>query len=291
MHDFNSTNSPRIHWISHTAIFAALVALAFVATGGFFGKTMVEKLITEMAMPLGMVWLLLIAVTYGTLVSRQRFMSLLAITCLLLITVFGNQYVANALALSLEQPYLDQSPVLPEDVDAIVLLGGGTVTDLRGRSHLSVCGDRVAAAARLYHAAGDSGMTPKIICTGIQVYRSDTADLDPKDESKNCLVALGVAEMDIMTLPGANTCEEMQHLKEWIDTQSPEHRLGILTSAWHLPRAMRLAKSRGIGATAIPGDFRSRISTPSVGMVVPSVGNLETSSLVVKEYLAALVKR
>ncbi len=291
MNDFNSTKSPQIHWISHTAIFGALVALAFIATGGIFGKTMVEKLITEMVMPLGLLWLLLIAVTYGTLVSRQRFMSLLAITALLLMTVFGNQYVANALALSLEQPYLDQSPLLPEDVDTIVLLGGATVTNVGGRAQLSVCGDRVAAAARFYHAAAGKGVAPQIICTGIQVYRSDPADLDPRDESKSCLIALGIPEKNISTLPGANTYEEMQHLKEWVDGQTAEHRLGILTSAWHLPRAMRLAKSRGIAAIAIPGDFRSQFLTPSVGMVVPTVANLEISTIAVKEYLAGLVKR
>jgi len=252
---------------------------------------MVEKLVTEMAMPVGLLWLLLIALTYGMLVSRQRFMALLTIACLLLLTAFGNQYVANALMQSLEQPYLDQAPVQPGDVDTIVLLGGGTVTNLRGRSQLSGHGDRVAAAARFYHAAGAKGMTPQIICTGVQVYRSDKADLDPKDESKNCLVALGVAEKDISTLSGANTYQEMQFLKEWIDGQTSAPRLGILTSAWHLPRAVRLAEARGIKAIPIPGDFQSRSLTPSVGMVVPSAVNLEISTLAVKEYLARLVKR
>lgn len=291
MNDFNSTNTPKIHWMNHTAIFAALVALAFIVTGGLFGRTMVEKLITEMAMPVGLLWLLLIAVTYATLVSRQRLMSLLAMICLLLLTVFGNQYVANSLTYSLEQPYLDQAPIQPGDVDTVVLLGGGAFTGLRGSSHLSFSGDRVAAAARLYHAAFAKGMTPQIICTGIQVYRSDPADLDPREESKNCLVALGVPEKDISTLAGANTYQEMQHLKEWIDGQNSTHRLGILTSAWHLPRAMRLAEARGIKAIAVPSDFRSQFLSPSVGMVVPTADSLLVSTATVKEYLAGWVKR
>jgi uncharacterized SAM-binding protein YcdF (DUF218 family) len=291
MNDFNSTNSPKIHWISHTAIFGALVALAFIATGGVFGRTMVEKLITEMVMPLGVLWLLLIAISYGTLVSRQRFMALLTMTSLVLLTVLGNQYVANALTHSLEQPYLEQSPVLPQDIDTIVLLGGGAISDIQGDSQLSFSGDRVAAAARIYHAGVDDGVAPRIICTGIQVYRSDPADLDPKDESKNCLVALGVAEENISTLPGANTYEEMQHLKEWIDAQKTARRLGILTSAWHLPRAMRLAKARGIEAVPIPSDYRTQFLAPSVGMVVPTTTSLFISTAAVKEYLAGLVKR
>jgi len=199
--------------------------------------------------------------------------------------------VANTLIQSLEQPYLDQTPVQPSDVDTIVLLGGGTITDLRGRSQLARGGDRVAAAARLYHAAVAAGDTQQIICTGQQVYRSNPADLDPKDESKNSLIALGVAERDIATLDGANTYEEMQYLKEWVDRQPSGHRLGILTSAWHLPRAMRLAEARGIKAIAIPGDFRSSFLSPSVDLVVPTASSLETSTAAVKEYLASLVKR
>ncbi len=291
MNDFDSTNSPKIHWMSHTAIFAALVALAFVATGGVFGKTMVEKLITELVMPSGLVWLMLIALTYGLLVSRQRFMGTLALTCLVMLTALGNQYVSNALIQSLEQPFIDQAPVEPGDVDTIVLLGGGTTTNLKGRSQLAFTGDRVAAAARLYHAAVAAGSTQQIVCTGKQVYRSDPADLDPKDETKNCLIALGVAEANISTLNGANTYEEMQFLKEWIDRQAPGHRVGILTSAWHLPRAMRLAEARGILAKPIPGDFRSGYQAPSAGLVVPTAASLFTSTLAMKEYLARLVKR
>ena len=134
-------------------------------------------------------------------------------------------------------------------------------------------------------------MTPQIICTGIQVYRSDPADLDPREESKNCLVALGVPEKDISTLSGANTYQEMQHLKEWIDGQDSTHRLGILTSAWHLPRAMRLAEARGIKAIAVPSDFRSQFLSPSVRMVVPTADSLLVSTATVKEYLAGWVKR
>jgi len=291
MNDFNSTNLPKIHWMSHTAIFTALVALAFIATGALFGRTMVEKLITVLVMPLGLVWLMLIAVTYATLVARQRFLATLATTCLALVTVFGNQYVSNALTQSLEQPFLDQKPVEPGDVSTVVLLGGGTTTNLQGRAQLAHNGDRVAAAARLYHATQDQGMKVQIICTGVQVYRLDSADLDPKDESKNCLVGLGVAEEDISTLPGANTYEEMQHLKEWMDDQSAPQKVGILTSAWHLPRAIRLANARGIEAVGIPSDFRSGFLAPSVGWVVPSAVSLQVSTDAVKEYLAGLVKR
>ena len=277
--------------MNHTAIFAALVALAFVVTGWLFGRTMVEKLITQMAMPVGFLWLLLIALTYFAFVSRQRFFWVITLICLVTLTMLGNLYVSNALIQSLERTYLDQPPVEPADVDTVVLLGGGTVTNLKGRSQLASHGDRVAAAARLYHRSVENGQPLQIICTGVQVYRSDASDLDPKDESKNCLVALGVAETNISTISGANTYEEMQFLKEWMDQKKFDAPIGILTSAWHLPRAMRLAEARGIEAKPIPSDFRSSFQVPSVGLVVPSAECLQLSTVAVKEYLARLVKR
>ena len=277
--------------MSHTAIFAALIALAFITTAGWFGKTMVEKLITDMVMPVGLLWLMLIAVTYAAFVSRQRFMGMLALTSLVLLTTFGNRYVASTLIQSLEQPYIDQAPIEPRGIDTVVLLGGGTTTNLQKQEQLASNGDRIAVAARLYHKALAAGLTQKIMCTGQQVYRTDEADLDPKDESKNILIALGVSEQHISMLEGINTYDEMQHLKEWLDQQPQGHRVGILTSAWHLPRAMRLAEARGIKATAIPSDFRSGFLVTSVNMVVPTANGLEVSTMAVKEYLAGLVKR
>ena len=171
------------------------------------------------------------------------------------------------------------------------LLGGGTTTNLQRRSQLALNGDRIAVAAGLYHKSLAAGATQKIMCTGQQAYRADAADLDPKDESKNSLIALGVSEQHILLLDGVNTYEEMQYLREWLGHQPEGHRVGILTSAWHLPRAMRLAEARGIKATAIPSDFRSGFLVPSVNMVVPSANGLEMSTIAVKEYLARLVKR
>jgi uncharacterized SAM-binding protein YcdF (DUF218 family) len=291
MNDFNSTNNSKIHWLSHAAIFAAVIALTIIATGGWFGITMVEKLLTRLAMPVGLLWLVMISVTYAAMVSRQRLVGILALIGLVLLTTFGNRYAANALVQSLEQPYIDQAAPEPGDVDTVVLLGGGATTNLRGRSQLAINGDRIAAAARLYHKASAAGITLRILCTGQQVYRVDDADLDPKEESKNSLIALKVSQQHLSTLDGINTYQEMQHLKEWLQQQSQGHRVGILTSAWHLPRAMRLAEARGIEATAIPSDFRSSFLVPSINMLVPTADALEISSISIKEYLAGLVKR
>ena len=292
----NPIDSPTKNSVSlfRTLIFSVgLVAVAFSTTWAAFGKTMVEKLATELLMPVGLIWMMLIIIVGVCFLGRQRAAGFFALVSLVLLSVAGNSYVSNALVQSLEQPYIDQSPPAADEIDIVILLGGGATTDLRGTSQLASSGDRVAAAARYYTAASDAGASPLIVCTGSQVYRSNELDLDPNQESKNNLIALGVPEKNIQLLEADNTSQEMRSIKRWLDESAEVQgkRVGILTSAWHLPRAMRLAKAEGIEATPMPSDFRSQFFAPKVGMVVPTVNSLQVSSFAIKEMLAGLVKR
>ena len=292
----NQIDSPNRNSVSlfRTLVFSVgLVAVVVSSTWAAFGQTMVEKLATELLMPVGLIWLMLIIIVGVCCVARQGAVGFFAFAALVLLSVAGNGYVSNALVQSLEQPYIDQPPPAPDAVDIVILLGGGATTNLRGKSQLGASGDRIAAAARYYNAALDAGASPTIICTGSQVHRSNELDLDPNQESRNNLIALGVPEKNIQLLDANNTSQEMRNLKRWLDENADVQgkRVGILTSAWHLPRAMRLAKAQGIEATPMAGDFRSEFFAPSVGMVVPTAWGLQNSSIAIKEMLAGLVKR
>ena len=94
-----------------------------------------------------------------------------------------------------------------------------------------------------------------------------------------------------MQIKGDNTTQEMANLKKWIAENGPGIRVGILTSAWHLQRAMRLAQSQGLDVQPIPSDFVSGPFAPSPYLIVPSGANLMVTGKMVKEYLAGLVSR
>ena len=200
---------------------------------------------------------------------------------------FGNFMTANELVKSLERPFLGFEPAALKPLDAIVVLGGGTTTNPNAQAQLARSGERVAMAAKLFLA----GKTERIICTGTQTYISSGDDLDTSAESKAVLVELAIDPDSIDTIPGANTYQEMQQLKKWLSQHPEARRIGIITSAWHLKRAMRLANATGIEATPIPADFLTRFPTVSPDWIIPSSGNLEYSTLAIKEYLAALVGR
>ena len=252
-----------------------------------FGTTIVEKSLTALAMPVGFIWLILLVWFYISFCLRQRTTAIVAGICLAIVWGFGNFMVANALVKSLERPFLGFDPAALESLDAIVVLGGGTTTNPNAQAQLARSGERIGMAAKLFLA----GKTDRIICTGTQTYISSTDDLDTSQESKAVLEALAIDPDSIDTIPGANTYQEMQNLKKWLAEHPDAERIGIVTSAWHLKRAMRLAHSTGIEATPIPADFLSRYPTVSSDWIIPSSENLDHSTLAIKEYLAALVGR
>lgn len=250
---------------------------------------MLEKTLTSLVMPIGLVWVGLITLTYLLLISRQKILGFCSLGCLLAITLGGNQFVSNYLASSLEAPFSQIDIAQIPTLDAVIVLGGGTSSTYNNRAQLSMAGDRVATAARLYH----SGQVKKIICTGSQSFRASPEDLHPREEAKLILTEFGIPASAVILLKGENTSQEMNSLKSWIPEHinSPQPRIGLITSAWHLKRALRLAKSQGLEFEPIPSNFISGPVNPSPHWVIPSGDNLATTGRIFKEYLAAIVSR
>ncbi len=269
--------------------FLLLAVLTFLILGLLGGITLLEKTLTTLVMPVGLVWLGLITSTYWLLVSQQRAWGIFSFGCLLIMTLGGNKFVSNYLAHSLEAPYTQIDIAQIQPLDAVIVLGGGTSTTYNNRAQLGMAGDRVATAARLYH----SSSVKKIICTGSQSFRATPEDLHPREEAKLILIGLGIPSDAIILLEGENTSQEMNSLKDWIpkNIESSQPRIGLITSAWHLKRALRLASSQGLHFQPIPSNFISGPVNLSPHWIVPSGDDLATTGRIVKEYLAAIVKR
>lgn len=286
--DSLSGHSFKFHWKPFAALLLTVVTI-FLTLGWLGGVTMVEKTLTTLVMPVGLVWLGLITSTCLLLMSRQRMLGIFSLGCLLLFTLGGNKFVSNYLAHSLEDPFtqIDIAQILP--LDAVIVLGGGTSSTYNNRAQLGMAGDRIATAARLYH----SGQVKKIICTGSQSFRASPQDFHPREESKQILTELGIPPGAIILLEGESTSQEMNSLKGWIpkNIKSPQPRIGLITSAWHLQRAQRLANSHGLHFEPIPSNFISGPVNPSPHWVIPSGSDLATTGRIIKEYLAAIVNR
>ena len=281
-------HSDRIRVLPHFCAIALLGALFLGAVGVVGGKTMFEKTLTALVQPCGLIWLLLILLIYFCLLCRQGWPAFIGLLCFLILSIAGNSYVANWVALQREAPFVDIDPMSMEPLDTVFVLGGGTLTRTDGVPQLSWNGDRIATAAKLFHA----GKIQNIICTGTQTFRTTEKDLHPREEAASILADLKVPVERIGQMKGENTFQEVQNIKKWMDANPDAKRVGILTSAWHLKRAMRLAKAEGIeGIEPIPANFMNLPFAPTPNLLIPSATNLEITRTMLKEYLGGLVGR
>lgn len=274
-------------WI-HLIGFGLIVGLLIGLAGLICGQYVLEKTLASLASPVGFVWLILIFLAYFSLYFRQGWSAIITIICWSLLSLFGNGYIANQMMYQIEKPYIGQTINELETMDVLFLLGGGTTTNLTGAAQAGTRGDRVLKAARVYHA----GKAKLIVCTGMQLFKTDDADLHPHQEAAKILSDLQVPEQAIAMIRGYNTSEEMQLAAEFLKQQSMQNaKIGVLTSAWHLNRAGRLAKSNGLDPVLIPSDFRSRHFSSGPNLLIPTADSLSDTTSCIKEFLAYLVGR
>ena len=269
----------------------AVGVLLFVA-GSWWApdRIVAEKIVTALAMPTGIVWLLLLVSVLAARRARRADLMLAAALPWTALTLLGNGMVATTIARSLEDPYRDIQPLQSDPFDRIVVLGGATSVGLNGRIQGYSAGDRILLSAQMYHA----GLTKRIVCTGQRIVELAPVKTDPADESLAVLVSLGVPEDSIELLEGRNTSEEMQSLSSSVADSG--ERIGLVTSAWHLRRALRLAARYHLTPEPLPADFITqkpgRLTTGAMVLsCIPQDTALWTSSKVLKEYLGMLVGR
>ncbi|MGH8626261.1 MAG: YdcF family protein [Gammaproteobacteria bacterium] len=167
---------------------------------------------------------------------------------------------------------------------AILLLGGvGTPPPEGSNQHieLSNAAGRVWLAARLYHA----GLAPRIIVSGGGHAAADGKALVPEAESiRPLLQDLGVPSDVILIEPRSlNTHENAQESKRLIGDLE---KVALVTSALHVPRAMREMQVAGITAHAFPTNLRKAPGRRApFQRWLPNPDALALSTLAIKEWL------
>ena len=275
--------------IARTLVCACLLLLLLAALGYFFhGKTGVEKSLTRLSMPLGLAWLLL----SGWIVQRLGVSGLRgaapAALAWLAFTLCSLDPVRDLATRYLESRIPPAQLSKDDPLDVVVVLGGGTN---RGpnRAQAASSGDRVVYAAQLYH----QGLTKGLITTGDSIRSMTGQEIpDPSEQTVEIWTALGIPRRDISTLPGINTYREVASLAEAMQAELAGKRVGVLTSATHLPRALRLARARGLdGLTFIGADYRGLDQPRTFVDWLPSADALAQLARCQHEFLAGLVAR
>lgn len=272
---------------------AAVVVLLTVLNWWQFGRSNTERFLTELAQPLSLIWLVLAWIALWVRLRQRREPELRGVVWLalvwVLVTLAGNRVIANAAVQATEFP--PQPPALLEEpFDFVVLLGGGLGAGPGDEPQLFQDGDRVRPVIQLYAA----GKTPVIVVTG-------TAGIPgrpgPAEMAERLFISWGIPAEAIIPFEGLNTTEEMKALEQYIADWSDAHqgrspRWGLATSAFHIPRALRLAAERGLQPVPLPTASRLNYEPTSwARLIIPTPDDMVKLHLCWKEWLAYLVGR
>jgi uncharacterized SAM-binding protein YcdF (DUF218 family) len=251
------------------------------------GKVGLEKALTRLSLPAGLIWLVLAWLVIDTWMRRRRKVAGLLLIGWLAYTMISSPPCADALIGYLEMRYAPFQPGIDEDLDVLVVLGGGT---LRGpnRAQAGTMGDRVLLAAELYL----NGHARRLITTGDSMPAVGGRQRSgPKEETLDIWITLGVAEEDIAQVSGINTYAEIESLKA-MSSEFSGKRVGLLTSAFHLPRAMRLAHAAGLtDFIPVPANFHPRGGGIAFVELLPRSEGIETFTNFQREIMAGWIGR
>ncbi|MGB4709403.1 MAG: YdcF family protein [Fuerstiella sp.] len=285
-----ANNSHELRVIRTLFRFGFVTSLLLAIVWGVLGRSVFEKVATILAMPCGIIWYLMLCGIMLAIASEQRKLSRVLTGTWLLYSILGSGLLATLLANSIEGPFQAVSPLDEATCDYVIVLGGGASQGVNQRFQGNASGDRLILAAELYHA----GIAKRIICTGTRIRELTTTNNDPGDLSSTILTKLGVPAAVIETVDGRTTSEEMKTLGQRFAKSG--QRIGLVTSAWHMQRAMRLAENNGLSPQPLPADF---MSGPNVAWTagewlmtfIPQADNFTAVTRISKEYLGMLVGR
>ena len=265
-----------------------MAAAIVIATLIINGPGLAARAATALVMPVGLLWLLFFMLATWNAFSRNRSAAILFLGCWLLIGLVFNYWISRAYISLVEHRPADELPASDLPLRAVVVLGGGAAINGYGIDELGRDGERVVSAAQLWHA----GQTRSIICTG------GTGDPvhDASAVGRRLLKSVGVPENAIITIIGENTSQEMLQLEQLLASPPSnlpnEGKLGLITSAFHMHRALRLAKGRSLDFVPLPCAYRSSSSPEfSPRDLVPTAGHGSIFGSALKEQLARLAGR
>jgi uncharacterized SAM-binding protein YcdF (DUF218 family) len=208
-----------------------------------------SKLLPEVVYPLTLAYLSLFVVLFGGPLARWR-RAVLA-SAIGVLWLGGNDWVSEALTRSLERQYLPEAD--PPAAGAIVVLGGATEPALPPRTDVELgdAGERLMHAARLFQR----GKAPIVlVCAGRPEYSARPTPEAP--DMAEVLRRFGVPKDAILEEDRSrNTFENAVEAKRMLEPLHL-HRILLVTSALHMPRAVGLFRHQGFEVVPAPADFK-----------------------------------
>jgi len=218
----------------------------------------VKKAISLLFMPLSIGILLLIIAFYFTLKNSNKTKYFL-ISGIIVISLLSTNQISNMLLKPLENNYKPISNLQKYNTKYILLLGGDRLS-------------RGWEAIRLFHQIPNS----TIITSGYAA----NSKIPEAIETAKIFYQLGIPKQNIIiNNTPKDTVEEAYKIKQQIGTK----QFFLVTSAYHMTRAMMIFKSLGLNPIAAPTNFL--IQPPKTIIDIPNGYELLKTQKALHEYL------
>ena len=239
-----------------------------------------SKIFWALARPLNVLFLLALVASLFAMAGRRRLAAILIALCAFLFAAIGFTQLPDFLLYQLETHAAQ--PALPPDPAGIIVLGGGLSAESAARPdsyRMSASADRLIRGLELKRRFPDtrliySGGLATLLQQGrpetqaarqiIEALYGDTRGVEFEAKSRNTWEnAVFVARM-----AGADRS------RPWI----------LVTSAFHMPRALGCFREAGMNVIAAPADFRAApLRFPF--LTGDSAGQFKMMSILVKEWI------
>lgn len=235
-----------------------------------------SKILSFLISPLTWILGLILWGLITKLPNRKRFCLILA---MIVAYLFSNEFLLNEALRKWEvQPVSFEKT---ENADYVVVLGGfSNFNKTAARSQLSPSGDRIWQALQLYKQK----KVKKILITGGsgKLLRQEEIEAD---KIRDFLITLKVPSTDIVVESvSRNTHENAQFTGEWLKKHDPEASCILITSAWHMKRAIGCFKKEGVQVKPYATDVRSKERRYDVDILLnPTAASMFSWEALIKE--------
>lgn len=246
-----------------------------------------SKLLYFLIQPLN--WLIGLPI-YAILTKKARLKRRLLRGSFALLVLFTNPFFGNRIFHAWEAEAIQMS-ALQDTFDIGIVLGGYTKGGLYpdDRLHLSSAANRLTDAIQLYKR----GLVKKLLISGGDGKLMGNS-YPESNLAKNYLLDIGVKPEDILVdHKSRNTHENALFSKQLLERQGLTNgKILVITSAFHIPRAMACFKKLDINAQPYPAHFvAEKLTAQPSTWLTPDPELIRNWEAIMKEWIGFMVYR
>jgi uncharacterized SAM-binding protein YcdF (DUF218 family) len=227
--------------------------------------------------------------------SRRRFRhagQVLMGSAIILFALFGLSPLGNAMILPLEMRFPPATLPDEAEISGIIVLGGAVDTHVsagRGQTALTDSAERLTAvaglsrrfpAARIIYSGGVSAVSATL-----------WGDIPEADAARALFISFGIPkDRLVFENKSRDTYENAQFTRDLLHPTSDQHYL-IVTSAYHMPRAMALYRKAGFDVLAYPVNYRTAGPIDLVRPFYALNDGLRQSNIAIREWIGLIAYR